>query len=421
MIGLIRWMVRQGWPFRVLNPLFGQYNPFHPDYARDPYPFYRRLREHAPVYRHPVLRAWVLSRHADVSAVLKDPRSSVRRLQLEMPAALNPFRKLDERFVEGTAASLLMLDPPDHTRIRTLVGKAFTPRRIEALRPRIQQIVDGALDRLDVDGPIDLIRDFAIPVPIQVIAELLGVPTDDRELFKSWSSRLVALLDPFSSDGTIADAGTAFQELDVYFTRLFAERRRAPRDDLISALVAASEQGDRLSEIELLSTVFLILGAGHETTTNLIGNATVAMIRHPGERKRLQDDFGLIETAVDEFLRFDSPVQATDRILGTDLEIDGHAMKEGQLALLLLGGANRDPAVFAEPDRLDLSRVENPHLSFSQGAHFCLGAQLARAEAQIALRSLLARFPDWRGDGRSIDWRSGLVLRGPRALSIHLT
>jgi cytochrome P450 len=337
-----------------------------------------------------------------------------------MPAMLNPFRKLDERFRDGTASSLLMLDPPDHTRIRTLVGKAFTPRRIDALRPRIQQIVDQALDRLDPTAPIDLIRDFAVPVPIQVIAELLGVPTDDRELFKSWSSRLVALLDPLSADATLADAAEAFSELDVYFTRLFAERRLRPRDDLISALVAASEQGERLNEIELLATVFLILGAGHETTTNLIGNAVAAMIAHPDERKRLRDDPGMIETAVEEFLRFDSPVQATDRIAGSDLEIDGHSIAQGQLVLLLLGAANRDPTVFESPDRLDLSRAENPHLSFSQGAHFCLGAQLARAEGQIALGTLMTRFPDWRGDDRGLDWRGGLVLRGPRAIPIRL-
>lgn len=420
MIGLVRSMVRRGWPFRVLNPLFGQYNPFHPAYARDPYPAYQKLRAGAPVYFHPVFRSWVLSRHADVAAILKNSRSSVARLRVEIPAPLNPFRGLNERFLEGVGASLLMLDPPDHTRIRNLVGKAFTPRRIDALRPRIQQVVDEALDALDPNEPVDLVRDFATPVPIRVIAELLGVPPEDREVFKSWSSRLVALLDPFSSDGTLSDASDAFAEIDVYFKQLFALRRTDPRDDLISALLAAREEDDRLSEMELLSTVFLILGAGHETTTNLIGNAVVAMMRHPGERKRLQDDASLIASGVEEFLRFDSPVQATDRILGADLEVDGKKLEHGRVVLLLLGAANRDPAVFEAPDRLDVGRLDNPHLSFSQGTHFCLGAQLARAEVQIAVSSLLQRFPDWRPLGSEIDWRSGMVLRGPRALPLQL-
>ncbi len=333
---------------------------------------------------------------------------------------MNPFTGMRPDFREAVLSSLLMTDPPSHTRIRTLVNKAFTPRRIELLRPRIQAVVDELLDPFPVGSDIDLVREFAEPLPITVIAELLGVPAGDRERFKSWSTVLGTLLDPVASEFGLKDLEASFSDMSDYFGSLFEQRRREPRDDLMSALVAVEESGDRLSAPELLSVCALILGAGHETTTNLLGNAVVALLRNPGERKRLTDDPSLIETAVEEFLRYDSPVQVTDRIARERGVIAGYQLDPGSAVILLLGAGNRDPQVFEDPDLLDLGRRDNRHLSFSQGVHYCLGAQLARAEAQIALTSLLARYPDFRGDRDPPSWRSSLVLRGPAALPLRL-
>jgi cytochrome P450 len=418
---MLRLMVHLGWPFRMISPLFGPFNPFLPSYRTDPYPHYRALREHHPAYVSRMFRALVLSRHADITRILKDPRFSVNRAQLlDAPAIVNPFAGMQPEFREAVLSSLLMTDPPSHTRIRSLVNKAFTPRRIELLRPRIQAIVDELLDALPVGSEIDLMHDFAEPLPITVIAELLGVPARDRMRFKSWSTVLGTLLDPVASEFGLRELEVAFSDMTAYFNSLFEERRREPRDDLMSALVAAEESGDRLSSAELLSVCALILGAGHETTTNLLGNAVVALLRNPGERKRLSEDPSLIDTAVEEFLRYDSPVQVTDRIARESCIIEGYELKAESPVLLLLGAGNRDPKVFQDPDRLDLGRSDNRHLSFSQGAHYCLGAQLARAEAQIALNSLLARYPDFRGNPDPPSWRSSLVLRGPATLPLHL-
>jgi cytochrome P450 len=313
-----------------------------------------------------------------------------------------------------------MTDPPAHTRIRNLVNKAFTLRRVEGLRPRIQAVVDELLDPFPVGSDMDFVRDFAEPLPITVIAELLGVPAVDRERFKSWSTVLGTLLDPVASDFGLKDLEASFADMTEYFESLFERKRREPGDDLVSALVAVEESGDALSSTELLSVCALILGAGHETTTNLLGNAVVALLRNPGERKRLTDDPGLIDSAVEEFLRYDSPVQATDRIARETCVIGGYEVTPGTPVVLLLGAGNRDPEIFEDPDRLDLGRRDNRHLSFSQGVHFCLGAQLARAEAQIALNSLLARYPRFRGDADPPSWRSSIVLRGPAALPLSL-
>ncbi len=420
MLEFLRLLVRLRWPLRLASPLFGRWNPYDPGYAVDPYPIYRRLREEAPVYKHPVFRAWVVSRYDDVAAVLKDPRVSVNRGTGNLPDFMNPFAGLSESFTAAIQSALLMMDPPDHTRVRNLVNKAFTPRVIEGLRPRIQQVVDDILEPLGERRGIDLVRDFAIPFPVIVIAEMLGVPGEDREAFKRWSTVIAGLLDPVSSEYSVKDVEAAFAEMETYFERLFEERRREPRDDLVSRLVSIEEEDDRLSANELLATVALILGAGHETTTNLISNSVVALLRNEGERKRFQEEPAIASTAIDEFLRYESPVQATDRVVAEDMEVGGHVFRQGEFVLLLLGSANRDPAHFADPDVLDLSRTDNRHLSFSQGVHFCLGAQLARAEAEIALTTLLRRFPDLRGNPDPPAWRHSIVLRGPLSLPVSL-
>jgi cytochrome P450 len=385
-------------------------------------PAFRRLLSEQPVFRHPLFRAWIVAPHALVEGVLRDPRFSVDRVTAALARGFDPFPGVRPDLVELVRNNLLMLDPPDHTRVRGLVNRAFTPRVVERLAPRIQRVVDEQLDALAASPSVDLIRDFAHPLPATIIAELLGVPAADHPRFRRWADDLSALLDLVSSPVSIAQLEATFGEVREYFEALFAERRRAPREDLVSQLVAAEAAGDRLSAAELLSVTVLLLGAGHETTTNLIGNAVLTLLRHPGERKRFQDDASLAESAVEEFLRFESPVQMTDRVAREELELGGRRVRAGETVALVLGAANRDPAVFAHPDRLDLARAPNRHLAFGSGVHFCPGAALARAEARLALASLLRRFPELRGDPDppARDWKPSMVLRGLRRLPVEL-
>ena len=411
---LIRWE----WPLRLLNPLLGDFNPFLPEYRVDPYPFYRVLQAKHRVFVGRLLGTHVLSHYDDIVAVLGDARFSVNRQEADIVRRLQPFRGLSPEFTGAIERTLLMTDPPDHTRLRRLVNKAFTPRVVEALRARIEALVNELLDGVAPQRRMELIGDLASPLPVIVISELLGIPAVDRARLKEWSDTLAVLLDPLQAGEGLAPTEHAYREIATYMRPIFAERRRAPREDLISALVAVEEEGQPLTETELLALTMLILGAGHETTTNLIANAVLALLRHPAERRRLQDDPGLIGSAVEEFLRYDSPVQATDRVASVDCEIAGHPIRKGQVVALLLGAANRDPARFADPDRLDLGRQDNHHLSFGHGAHFCLGAALARVEAQIAITALLRRFPDLDGERTPREWKRSIVLRGPTALQL---
>ncbi len=417
---ILAFLVRHPGLLRLVDPWFGLYNPLRSAHRRDPYPQYRALRERAPVYLHPLLGIWFLTRYEDGAGVLRDARFLADRTRSNLFRRRDPFAALPPAMREGILRSLLMLDPPDHTRLRGLVNRAFTPRVVEQLRPRIQALVDEALDAAAPRGEMDLVRDLAYPLPVTVIAELLGVPADDRERLKRWSDDLTVVIDPIGAGRSVETAAGAFQELSAYFETIFEARRQHPRDDLVSALVAAEQEGERLRGTELLSLCALILGAGHETTTNLVGNAVLALLRHPGERKRLQDDPGLIESAVEEFLRFDSPVQATDRVASEDCEIGGQRIEAGRFVAVLIGAANRDPARFPEPDRLDLGRADNRHLSFGHGVHYCLGAPLARVEAQIAVGTLLRRFPDLEGPTEPPGFLPSLTLRGPTALPLSL-
>jgi cytochrome P450 len=416
---LIQGVLQREWAVRLLAPAIGKFNPFLGEFRADPYPFYASLRAHHPIYFSPSLRGWILTRHADIAAVFQDARFAADRTQSNLFRRLKPFRGIRPDFTAAITTSLLMIDPPRHTRLRRLVNKAFTPRVVENLRPRIQAIVDELLDRVAARGEMELMRDLAGPLPVRVIAEMLGIPPEDHEDFKRWSDALTVLVDPMQGEGGFAPAEQAFESLAAYLRRVFDERRRAPRGDLISALVGVEEQGDALTDAELLSLSGLILGAGHETTTNLLGNAVVALLRNPAERRRLQDDPSLIASAVEEILRYDSPVQLTDRVATEDCEVAGRPVRKGVLVALVLGAANRDPERFAEPDRLDVGRADNHHVAFGHGAHFCLGAALARAEAQIALSTLMARFPDLGGDGGRIEWKRSMVLRGPKSLPVR--
>ncbi len=405
---------------RLFGPLFGKYNPFHPDFLRDPYPRYARLRSQAPAYRHPIFRVVYLSRYDDVLRVLRDPSFSMRRMETETFKRVFPIERLDPDLLEALRSNLLMIDPPDHTRIRNLVNKAFTPRMVEKLQPRIGALVDELLDAAAEAGQIEFMRDFAVPLPVTVIAEMLGVPPEDRERFKRWSNDMAALLDPLTALGGLDGMEASFAEFSDYLDGVFAARRREPRDDLISALVAVEEGGVHLTQAELRSLVALILGAGHETTTNLLGNAIVTLLRHPHERERFQNAPALAESAIEEFLRFEPPVQVTDRVCTKACEIAGEPIRPGEIVVALLAAANRDPERFPAPDRLDLGRADNRHLSFGQGAHFCLGAHLARVEARIALSRFVERFPAFQGDVREVAWRRSLILRGPTALPLVL-
>ena len=419
LLRLFQTLIRWQWPIRLLNPLLGDFNPFLPEFRVDPYPFYRALQEKHRVYVSRALGGTcVVSRYDDIAAVLSDPRFSVDRPQADVFRRLQPFRGLSPDFTRAILSTLLMTDPPAHTRLRRLVNKAFTPRVVERLRARVQGLVDELLDAAAARGGMELVHELAYPLPVIVIAELLGIPVDDRARFKEWSDMLAVLLDPLQAVDGLAPTERAYGEIAAYMRPIFAERRRAPREDLISALVAVEDEGQTLSETELLSLVMLILGAGHETTTNLIANAVLALLRNPVERRRLQDDPALIGSAVEEFLRFDSPVQMTDRVATIDCEVAGRPIRKGAVVALLLGAANRDPARFADPDRLDLGRPDNHHLSFGHGAHFCLGAALARVEAQITIATLLRRFPDLDGERDPREWKRSLVLRGPTALRL---
>src|SRR2546428_6436627 len=317
---------------------------------------------------------------------------------------------------------MLVRDPPDHTRLRSLVNKAFTPRVVEALRPHIQDIVDGLLKNVAGQGSMDLVEDFAYPIPVIVICEMLGVPVEDRERFKEWGLAIARGLDtillPPDSDVPQRSAA-ARHALGEYFRALIAERRASPRGDLLSALIAAEEAGDKLSEDELLATCILLLVAGHETTVNLIGNGTLALLRHPHELRRLRESPGLIASAVEELLRYDGPVQRTARIPSEDVTIGGRTIGKGEMVLPFIGAADRDPAQFPDPDRLDLARTDNRHIAFGWGMHFCLGAPLARVEGQIAIDALVRRLPKLELVTDEPEYRESLTLRGLKTLQVR--
>jgi cytochrome P450 len=392
-----------------------QFNPMDPEFVADPYPMYHRLRAEDPVHRSP-LGFWVLTRYADVMAMLRDPR-----LIKEPIAAFVAARFGMAAPPPGLGLSMLDRDPPDHTRLRGLVSKAFTPRALEGLRSHIQKIVDDLLADAAGKGEMDLIEEFAYPLPVRVICEMLGVPVKDHERFKQWGLDIARGLDaimlpPDSEVGQRSVSGR--RALAGYFRELIAGRRAAPRDDMLTALIAAEEAGDKLNEEELLATCILLLVAGHETTVNLIGNGTLALLRHPDELRKLRENPGLIGTAVEELLRFDGPVQRTARIPSEDITIGGQTIGKGEMVMPFLGAADRDPTQFPDPDRLDISRTDNRHIAFGMGIHFCLGAPLARMEGQIAINTLLARLPRLALATDRPQFRQSLTLRGLQALPV---
>jgi pimeloyl-[acyl-carrier protein] synthase len=391
-------------------------DPYGPEMIVDPYPTYARLRVAGPIYLDPP-GMWFLARHADVQQALRDPRFGRAGFGAVAEAAFGPG-PVQESFSRW----MLFMDPPDHTRLRALVTKAFTPRTVERLRPEIQRMVDGLLDPLEERGSFDLIADLAYPLPVMVISELLGVPADDRDRFHDWSAAVAKALDILTvpRPDVVGRANDAALGLTEYFRGLVAARRKEPRGDLLSALVAAEDEGHRLTEEELLATCVLLFFAGHETTVNLIGNGTLALLRHPDQLARLRADRSLIGSAVEELLRYDGPVQRTGRVALADVEVGGCAIRRGERVSILLGAANRDPARFEDPNRLDVARADahHHHLAFGGGIHYCLGAALARVEAQIAIGTLVRRLPNLRLQTDAPAWRENIVLRGLTTLPL---
>jgi pimeloyl-[acyl-carrier protein] synthase len=390
------------------------FNPLMPEFHANPYPFYRALREEDPVHQSP-LGFWVCTRYDDAVMILRDPRFGREGMAKLMEARLGLTQDTSR------ARDMLFQDPPDHTRLRALVSRAFTPRVVEVMRPHIQEIVDGLLDRVDGARAMDVIEDLAYPLPVTVICEMLGVPAADQDIFKTWSTDIARSLDaavlPADSD-VIPRGRDARLGLADYFRSLIATRRKNPKPDLLSALIAAEEEGNKLSEGELVSTCILLLIAGHETTVNLIGNGLLALLQHPDQLRALRDDPGLIQTGVEELLRFDGPVQRTGRMTTAEVEIGDKRIPRDSVVVSVIGAANRDPKQFADPDRLDVSRKDNRHIAFGFGIHFCLGAPLARLEGQIALGTLLRRMPKLALVSDVPEWRESSTLRGLKSLPV---
>ncbi|WP_437751883.1 cytochrome P450 family protein [Sorangium sp. So ce1389] len=397
-------------------PKIDPVNVASPEFKANAYSIYARLRAEEPVHRTtlPDGRAlWLVTRYEDCVAALKDERlvKDWTSLGLELFGVDSERMQLERH--------MLNMDPPTHTRLRAIVNKAFTPRLVEGLRGRIQAIADGLLDEVQGRGEMDLVADYAFPLPIMVIAEMLGVPVEDRYRIRAWSDAVVSGV---PTREKMERVGAQLKEFKDYILAMVEERRQAPREDLLSALVHVEEEGaGKLDEKELLSMVFLLLVAGHETTVNLIANGVLALLTHPAEREKLRADPSLMKTAIEELLRFDSPVEtATFRFAREAVELGGAVIPKGDLVIVVLGSANRDPELTPSPETLDLAREPNRHIAFGLGVHYCLGAPLARLEGQIAIGTILRRMPDLalKVPLESVQIRPSLLVRGPVALPV---
>ncbi|KOG31716.1 cytochrome P450 [Streptomyces wedmorensis] len=397
------------------------------EFASDPYPAYAWLREHAPVHRTTLpsgVEAWLVTRYADARQALADQRLSKNPAHHdESPHAKGKTGIPGERKAE-LMTHLLNIDPPDHTRLRRLVSKAFTPRRVAEFAPRVQELTDRLIDSFAEKGSADLIHEFAFPLPIYAICDLLGVPPEDQDDFRDWAGMMIR-----HGGGPRGGVARSVKKMRGYLAELIHRKREESGEDLISGLIKASDHGEHLTENEAAAMAFIILFAGFETTVNLIGNGVYQLLRHPGQRERLQGSIaagetGLLETGVEELLRFDGPVEmATWRYATRALTIGGQEIPAGDPVLVVLAAANRDPERFTGPDVLDLARRDNQHLGYGHGIHYCLGAPLARLEGQTALATLLTRLPDLRlaVDPDELRWRGGLIMRGLRTLPVEFT
>lgn len=391
---------------------------------RDPVAFFTRLREQGPLIRLTIPfeggESWIVTNYEDTIAVLKDPRF-IKDVQKIVPpqadqGVAGERASVIQRFLTQRR-DMLTVDPPDHTRLRGLVSKAFTPRMIEQLRPRIQQIANELLDAVQAQGKMDLIADFAFPLPITVISEMLGIPVADRQQFRSWSQTLVTA----PSGPELEAKGAIIETFFQYIKAFLADKRTHPGLDLTSSMIQAEERGDTLSETELISTIFLLIVAGHETTVNLIGNGVLALLLHPDQMNLLRADPSLLPSAIEELLRYTAPVSiSSPRWASEDITIHGELIHKGEMVFVSLVGADTDPQHFSDPEVLDILRQENQHVAFGKGMHFCLGAPLARLEGQIAIGTLLQRLPNLHlaSQPEQLIWTSTPILRGLTSLPV---
>ncbi|MBW4644888.1 MAG: cytochrome P450 [Goleter apudmare HA4340-LM2] len=391
-----------------------KFNPFLPEFHSDPYPIYDRLRTEDPVHLSS-LGIWMISRYVDVIQALRDPHLSSEQSHISrysrQQGTLSPVAALSSK-------CLFFRDPPDHTRLRRLVSKAFNPRVIEEMRPRIVEFVNELIDGIGGAGEIDIIADFSKPLPVRTISELLGIPEADREQLKHWSHWLGQIFDPMKSSNLSEQVNQAVLEFRDYLIDLIAKRRQYPQNDLISALIQARDEQDQLTEDELLVTCMLLFASGEETTVNLIGNGMLSLLRHPDQLAKLQEHPSLIPSAVEELLRYESPLQICGRTAIANFEIGGKTIRKGVPVFLLVGSANRDPAQFPDADRLDLARPDNRHLAFGDGIHYCLGSGLARIQGQIAIHALIQRLPSLQLSTDTPQWRENIFLRGLQTLPV---
>jgi len=404
-------------PPRKEDRALSLYQLLDPDVLADPYPLYRQLRSEDPVHWDPFLHAWVVTRYADVVQVLHhfsaNRTPTPEQLSELNLSALNPIAEVMVR-------QMLFLDPPDHTRLRALASAAFTPRRVEQLRSHIQDVMNTLLDEVVGKGSMDVIEDFASPAPAIVTAELLGVPARDHVQLKTWSQDFAEMLGNFQHNpDRFSRVLRSVENLCSYFQNEMREQRTSPRDGLIRAMMEAEVDGASLTEEEIVANLIVTMVGGQETTTNLIGNGLLTLLRHPEEMERLRTDSSLIPSAVEELLRYESPSQHTARLAPADVELGNRQIRKRQAVIAVMGAGNRDPERFEDPDRLDLARKDNRHLAFGWAAHFCFGAALARLEGQIAFETLLRRLPNLKLDTKApLQWRHNLGLRGLTALPV---
>jgi pimeloyl-[acyl-carrier protein] synthase len=399
------------------GPALSLYHLLDPKVLANPYPLYERLRSEDPVHWDPYLHAWVVTSYPEAVEVLHrfsaDRTPTPDKLAALGMAELGPIAHVMVR-------QMLFLDPPQHTRVRRLASVAFTPRRVERLRDHIQQIADSLIDDAIARDEMDVIEDLANPLPAIVTAEMLGVPVTDHRRLKGWSQDFAEMLGNFQHNpGRAARVAASLEAMVAYFRAAVRRQATHPTEGLVNALTTAEVDGDRFTEDEVVANIIVTLVGGQETTTNLIGNGLLTLLRHPDEMERLRRSPELIASAVEELLRYESPSQHTARLAPDDVELGGRAIKRGQAVIAVMGAANRDPDRFADPDRLDLERTDNRHLAFGWAAHFCFGAPLARIEGQLAFAALLERLPRLRLATDQISWRSNLGLRGLTALPVR--
>jgi pimeloyl-[acyl-carrier protein] synthase len=400
-------------------PTLSFYRLLEPEVLADPYPLYRQLREEDPVHWDPFLHAWVVTRYDDVMQVL----SSFSADRTPTPKQLSSMGLGDlTPIAQVMVQQMLFMDAPSHTRLRGLCAEAFTPSRVEGMRSHIQEIANRLLDKVQGAGRMEVIADFAAPLPAIVTAEMLGVPTSDHAQLKNWSADFAEMLGNFQHNpNRVVRVLQSLEAMLEYFRNMIAELRKKPRPGLINSLLTAEVKGDRLSEEEVIANSILTMVGGQETTTNLIGNGIVSLLRNPQEADKLRQDRSIIGPAVEELLRYESPSQYTGRLAPADIEMGGKKISKRQAVLAVMGAANRDPERFPDPDRLDLTRKDNRHVAFGWGAHFCFGAPLARIEGQIAFATVLERFRDMRLEPGPLVWRENLGLRGLTALPVSFS